>query len=181
MVHVHQAKSTPEIEQCGPVVGALPSRSGDPRSKTHSDHSLNLFLVHSPWFNFSAALVNSQLACLWPVGILNSCCCWMFCSVLIVFIGLAKPPIGSGQLSMYMYVIVTHWNQLGDFKQKETFQANQLPHHVERSRFNCPQQHYMYIIKSGFSKRRNFTSVIIIPWGHYFSADIINVIFSRIL
>ena len=29
----------------------------------------------SPWFNFSAALVNSQLVCLRPVGILNSCCC----------------------------------------------------------------------------------------------------------
>ena len=27
----------------------------------------------SPWFNFSAALVNSQLACLRPVGIPNSC------------------------------------------------------------------------------------------------------------
>ena len=29
----------------------------------------------SPWFNFLAALVNSQLVCLRLVGILNSCCC----------------------------------------------------------------------------------------------------------
>ena len=31
----------------------------------------------SPWFNFPAALVNSQLVCLRPVGILNSCCCFV--------------------------------------------------------------------------------------------------------
>ena len=31
--------------QCGPVVRALALRSGDPGFKTHSDHSLNLFLV----------------------------------------------------------------------------------------------------------------------------------------
>ena len=31
--------------QCGPVVRALALRSGDPRFKTRSDHSLNLFLV----------------------------------------------------------------------------------------------------------------------------------------
>ena len=28
-----------------------------------------------PWFNFPDALVNSQLVCLRPVVILNSCCC----------------------------------------------------------------------------------------------------------
>ena len=32
------------------------------------------FVSGSPWFNFSAALVNSQLAYLLPVGILSSCC-----------------------------------------------------------------------------------------------------------
>ena len=31
--------------QCGQVVRALALRSGDPGFKTHSDHSLNLFLV----------------------------------------------------------------------------------------------------------------------------------------
>ena len=30
----------------------------------------------SPWFNFPAGLVNRQLVCLRPVGILNSCCCF---------------------------------------------------------------------------------------------------------
>ena len=30
---------------CGPVVRMLALRSGVPRFKTHSDHSLNLFLV----------------------------------------------------------------------------------------------------------------------------------------
>ena len=42
--------------QCDPV------RPGVPGFKTRSDH-------------WSAALVNSQLACLRPVGMLNSCCC----------------------------------------------------------------------------------------------------------
>ena len=42
------------------------------------------FVPGSPWFNFAAALVNSQLVCLRPVGILNSCC-FMFCSVVTVF------------------------------------------------------------------------------------------------
>jgi len=32
------------------------------------------FVSGSPWFNFSAALVNSQLAYLRPLGILSSCC-----------------------------------------------------------------------------------------------------------
>ena len=59
--------------QCGPVVRALASRSGDPGFKTRSDHSLNLILL------VPAALVDSQLVCLPPVGILNrSCCCVSF-------------------------------------------------------------------------------------------------------
>ena len=60
--------------QCGRVVRALALRSGDPGFKTRSDHSPNLF-PSSPWFNFLAALVNSQLVCLRPVEILNSCSC----------------------------------------------------------------------------------------------------------
>ena len=56
------------------MVRALALRSGDPGFKTHADHSLNLFLVHSPWLNFSAELINIPLVCLRPVGILNRCC-----------------------------------------------------------------------------------------------------------
>ena len=41
--------------QCGPVVRALASRSGDHGFKTRSDHSLNLILV------VPSALVDSQL------------------------------------------------------------------------------------------------------------------------
>ena len=55
-----------------PVVRALALTSGD--------LSLN-FDPGCNWFNFSVALVNSQLVCLRPVGILNSCCCC--CSVLL--------------------------------------------------------------------------------------------------
>ena len=55
------------------MVRALALRTGDPGFKTRSDHSLNLFLVVR--FNFPAALVNSQLVCLRPVGILNNCRC----------------------------------------------------------------------------------------------------------
>ena len=60
--------------QCCPVVRALSLRSGDPGFKTRS-LSLVEFVPGIPWFNFPAALVNSQLVCLRPVGILNSCCC----------------------------------------------------------------------------------------------------------
>ena len=52
------------------MVRALALRSGDPGSLVE-------FVPGSPWFNFPAALVNSQLACLRPVGILNSCCCYV--------------------------------------------------------------------------------------------------------
>ena len=55
--------------QCGPVVRALASRSRDHGFKTRSDHSLNLILV------VPAALIDSQLVCLRPAGILNRCCC----------------------------------------------------------------------------------------------------------
>ena len=42
----------------------------EPGFKSRSSHKLGLFWGCS-WFNFSAALVNSQLVCLPPVGILN--------------------------------------------------------------------------------------------------------------
>ena len=59
--------------QCGPVVRTLALRSGDPGFMTRSEHSLNFF-SGSPWFNFPAVLVNSQLVSLRPVGILKCCC-----------------------------------------------------------------------------------------------------------
>ena len=40
LVNIHTV-STVDVRQCGPVVRALALRSGDPRFKTHSDHSLN--------------------------------------------------------------------------------------------------------------------------------------------
>ena len=55
--------------QSCPEVRALALRFGDPGFKTMVE-----FVPGIPWFNFSAAFVNSQLACLRPVGILNSCC-----------------------------------------------------------------------------------------------------------
>ena len=57
--------------QCGPVVRALALRSIDLEFKTQSDNSLNLFQVVPG----SGALLNSQLVCRRPGGILNSCCC----------------------------------------------------------------------------------------------------------
>ena len=100
--------------QCGRVVRALALRSGDPGFKTRSDHSLNLILV-VPGSTSPAALVNSQLVCLRPVGILNSCCC---CVLLFrwLFHWPWKAPMGSGQLSMYcivLYEIRTAYRQLG--------------------------------------------------------------------
>ena len=52
------------------------------------------FVARSPWFNLSAALVNSQLVCLRPVGILNKA--GVECSVLsqLRFIGPEKPLLG---------------------------------------------------------------------------------------
>ena len=47
------------------------SQSGGPGFESRSDHYLDLFLG-SPEFKSSATLVNSQLVCLRPVGILNN-------------------------------------------------------------------------------------------------------------
>ena len=66
------------MRQCGPVVRTLGLRFGVSRLKTRSDHSLAEFVPGSPWFNFPAALVNLQLVCLRPAGILNSCCVLLF-------------------------------------------------------------------------------------------------------
>ena len=61
------------------------------------------------WFNFPAALVNSQQVCLRPVGILNSCSC---CVLLFrwLFQWPWKAPMASGQLSMQCTVFITKTN-----------------------------------------------------------------------
>ena len=66
------------------------------RFKSRLGHLLVLFWV-SVWFNSSVILVNSSLVCLPPVGILNSV-------VFICFIGHEKPLMGSGQLSIYLFI-----------------------------------------------------------------------------
>ena len=49
------------------------SHSGSPGFKFRSDHYMYLDLfLGSPKFKSLAKLVNSQLVCLWPVGILNN-------------------------------------------------------------------------------------------------------------
>ena len=55
----------------------------------------------SPWFNFPAALVNSQLVCLQPVGILNSCCCSVL-SFRCVSLAL-KSPYGERSIKYVLY------------------------------------------------------------------------------
>ena len=67
------------MRQCGPVALALGSRD------------LVEFDPGSPWFNFPAALVNSQLVYLRPVGILNSCCCYSVPSFRCVSLSLKSP------------------------------------------------------------------------------------------
>ena len=57
--------------QRGRIVSALDSQSSGPGFEFRSDHYLDLFLG-SPEFKSSATLVNSQLVCLRPVGILNN-------------------------------------------------------------------------------------------------------------
>ena len=53
------------------------------------------FVPGSPWLNFSAALANSQLACLHPVGIVNSC------------VSLAlKSPYGEWSIKHVLYCIL---------------------------------------------------------------------------
>ena len=53
------------------MVSVSDSQSGGPEFESRSDHYLDLFLG-SPEFKSSATLVNSQLVCLQPVGILNN-------------------------------------------------------------------------------------------------------------
>ena len=53
------------------MVSVSDSQPSGPGFESRSDHYLDLFLG-SPELKSSATLVNSQLACLLPVGILNN-------------------------------------------------------------------------------------------------------------
>ena len=57
--------------QRGRVVSVSDSQSGGAVFESHSDHNRDLFLSSSE-FKSSATLVNRQLVCLRPVGILNN-------------------------------------------------------------------------------------------------------------
>ena len=60
-----------ESAQPGRVFSVSDSQSGSPGFKSRGDHYLDLFLS-SPEIKSFATLVNSQLICLQPVGILNN-------------------------------------------------------------------------------------------------------------
>ena len=60
------------------------------------------FVPGSPWFNFSAALVQSQLVCLLPVGILNLLSLFQ----LLVSLGL-KSPRGGGWSIKYVCMYIS--------------------------------------------------------------------------
>ena len=62
------------------------------------------FVPGSPWFNFSDALVKSQLVCLQSVGILNSCCCYSVLSFR--WLRFISPENPNGELSV-IYVCKT--------------------------------------------------------------------------
>ena len=81
------------------MVRALALRSGDPGFKTPSNHSLNLILV-------VPALLNRQLDCLRPVGILNSCCCSVpsFCCVSLAL----KSPYGERSIKYVCMCVCIH-------------------------------------------------------------------------
>ena len=79
------------------MVRALALRSGDPGFKTRSDHSLNLI---------PAALVNSQLVCIQPVGILNICCCSV--SVVSLCFIVPESPYGERTIKYVLYCIVLY-------------------------------------------------------------------------
>ena len=67
----------------------LALRSGVPEFKTRSDLSLSLFLI-VPGSTFRV-LVNRQLVCLWPVGILTVVVAVWFRRCVDCFIGSEKP------------------------------------------------------------------------------------------
>ena len=62
-----------EGRQRGRVVRAPDLKSGGHGFKSRSDHLAGV-VFGGPWFNSSVMLVNSQLVCLPPVGILSLLC-----------------------------------------------------------------------------------------------------------
>ena len=80
------------------MVRALELKSGGSGFKSRSDRYLELFLG-SPEFNSSDILVNNQLVCLLPAGILNHVTYVMFENYLflpVCFITPQKPVLGRG-------------------------------------------------------------------------------------
>ena len=76
------------------------SQSGGMGFESRADHYLDLFLG-SPEFKFSARLVNSQLVCLRPVGILKNV---MF-SLNYLFQLFARPPrVNKGIIFLMVYL-----------------------------------------------------------------------------
>ena len=66
----------------------------------------------SPWFNFPAALVNSQLVCLRPVGSLTSCCCcYSVPSFRCVSLAL-KSPYGERSIKYVLLYGIRFWGVL---------------------------------------------------------------------
>ena len=122
------------------MVRVLALRSGDPGFKTRSDHSLNLFLVVPG----STALVNSQLVCLRPVGILSSCvvvfCCFVDCFRLAL-----KSPYGEWSIKHVLYcIVINHEVYLG--KQRGRVLVNGLGYSVVMELMNpfLNKNHHVY-------------------------------------
>ena len=85
-----------------------------------ADHDV---VLGSPEFNFSSTLVNSQLVCLPPVGILN----------LVMFIWILishclhwswKAPMRNGQLSVHLHMHTTHVTISRDIAMHNGFPMN---------------------------------------------------------
>ena len=72
------------------MVRVLDFESVGPRFESHSEHLVDLFHGSPELLNPSAALVNSQLVCLPPVGFLKTCYVSfvIFVSVVTLFLEL---------------------------------------------------------------------------------------------
>ena len=83
------------------------SQSGGPGFESRSGHFLDLFLG-TPKFKSSATLVNSQLVCLRPVGILNnvifnlSCLFKLFALAPLAFVLYILPRVNKGHLFFFI-------------------------------------------------------------------------------
>ena len=85
-----------------------------------------LFWV-SAWFNSLVILVNSQLVCLPPVGILNS----VVFICIICFIGPEKPLQRSGQLRIYLFMWCA-WGVRGGCGGWDLMLTNKIRHDKEK-------------------------------------------------